>query len=310
MLLVHRRAEKARALAAALEPVMPERLYVFADGWKGLGDSNIKEECQKTRDTVLTAVSWDTDLFVCFPEENHGIRRSMLTAITGVLASEENLIVLEEDCVPHPLFFAFVARSIGLYGSTYSHIGGHQFGLLPQKVSEVFPVSRRLPDVWGWASHRQVWQEFIADVETGDLNRKFWARWRSSRDIWNLLSWWHHWKKLQEIKTGAVDSFAYLWSSFVLSNSLHCLHPNISLVTNIGRDGSGKHFTSKSLFPYNSRPFQDKNCNLEKAFKVRTSFWERVRFALLGPKHAGPAIALVVRACSALLRKVRNHTET
>jgi hypothetical protein len=115
-----------------------------------------------------------------------------------------------------------------------------------------FPLKLTLPETffmrhtgcWGWGTWRRGWNLFEADgkklldqLQNLHLTTSF-----------DMNGAYPYTQMLKKQVNGSVDSWAIRWyASTFLSNKLN-LYPGISLVKNIGHDGSGEHSYSSSFY--------------------------------------------------------------
>jgi hypothetical protein len=95
---------------------------------------------------------------------------------------------------------------------------------------------------WGWATWDRAWRKFEPDakkladmITTQKLRKEF----DIGYDYFQMLT-------LQG--RGEIDSWAIRWYASVFLSGGFCLHPSLSLVSNIGHDGSGVHCGSSSIY--------------------------------------------------------------
>ena len=80
-----------------------DKLYMFQDGLKCEAH---RREWEKVRD-VIKNITW-CEVQSSFAEENRGLADSIVEGINHVLAENDAVIVLEDDCVPAPDFIDFM----------------------------------------------------------------------------------------------------------------------------------------------------------------------------------------------------------
>ncbi|MFM7218290.1 MAG: hypothetical protein ACKO1U_09750, partial [Bacteroidota bacterium] len=113
--------------------------------------------------------------------------------------------------------------------------------MFPLGRNEKLPSTFFLPTLscWGWCTWRRAWNKFNADasgmlrfIEENGLTSRF-----------DLHSSYPYTEMLRLRAADVNQSWDVCWyASFFLGNGL-CLYPGISLVENIGMDGSGTHWT-------------------------------------------------------------------
>ncbi len=103
------------------------------------------------------------------------------------------------------------------------------------KVSETFFLKGA--DCWGWATWSRAWNVFEKDgVKLLDeLNRKNLGK------EFDFDNTYPYTLMLKEQIEGKNNSWAIRWYASAFLKNMFCLYPGISLVQNIGIDGSGTH---------------------------------------------------------------------
>jgi hypothetical protein len=64
------------------------------------------EKC-KGRRAIIDRVDWDCEVLTNYSDVNLGCGKRPATGITWVFEQVEEAIIFEDDCLPHPTFFAF-----------------------------------------------------------------------------------------------------------------------------------------------------------------------------------------------------------
>ena len=76
-----------------------QNLYVFCDGPRNAQDLPQVQAIGR----LVDQIDWTTPK-VFRRQQNMGLARSVVSAVNTVLAEHETIILLEDDCVPKPLF--------------------------------------------------------------------------------------------------------------------------------------------------------------------------------------------------------------
>lgn len=164
---------------------------------------------------------------------NYGLAQSIITGVSEVLSSYENIIVLEDDLVTSKYFLRYMTDALDRYESNdrIVSISGYNY---PIDVKyEAFCL--RGADCWGWATWRRGWNIFNADskalleqLQKEKLIKQF--------DLGGACPYT---KMLKSHIQGKNDSWAIRWhASAFLKNKL-TIYPGNSLVNNIGNDNTG-----------------------------------------------------------------------
>jgi hypothetical protein len=162
LFLVFNRPEQTGRVFEAIRAARPHRLYVAADGPRPdrAGES---ERCAEVR-TIATAVDWPCELQTRFHDHNLGCRDAVASSIGWFFQAEPQGIVLEDDCLPSPEFFAYATALLDYYADDARVMkinGFNPFGSCASTGSYFYSY---FGFAWGWASWRRVWRYFDADV--------------------------------------------------------------------------------------------------------------------------------------------------
>lgn len=213
-------------------------LYIFSDGPRS--DADMKGVAAVRN--FVKEVSGFAEVIIVERERNLGLGRSLTGGIDTVLADHQSIIVLEDDLVTSPHFLQFMGDALRCYEHEEQVAAIHGY---------MFPLGITLPDTfllrntgcWGWSTWRRSWALFEPDGK----NLLEQLRNLNLTNSFDMNGAYHYTRMLEEQVSGKIDSWAIRWhASTFLKNKL-TLYPGLSLVQNIGHDGSGKH-CGKSTF--------------------------------------------------------------
>lgn len=237
LFLVFNRPEVTERALDRIRQARPGRLYVAADGPRpdrpGEGDL-----CDQVRD-IATHVDWDCELRTLFRDENLGCRKAVSGALDWFYESEEEGIILEDDCLASRSFFPFCQEVLDHYrdDSRIMVVSGNNFQFGRRRTDNSYYFSR-YNHCWGWATWRRAWRLYDADLS-------HWPRVRDEgylEDILSHPSLVNYWTRIFDIAyRDEVDSWAYRWTfTCWIQNGLSIL-PGVNLVSNIGFGDAGTH---------------------------------------------------------------------
>lgn len=240
ILFVYNRVEHTRqAVEALLENDLAEEsnLYIFSDGPASGEESAVK----KVRD-YIHHISGFKEINIIERKNNYGIEKSETSAITEILSSYLEAIILEDDLVVAHNFLDYMNCALKKYSkekkifyiSGYSHL---------KKKSKRLPDSMLLsmPTTWGWATWRDRWIYFQEIPKKSDVEKIINNRERLRRYDFNG-AYYRAWGNMlvDQYKTGQY-TWDVSWHIAQFQNNALVLFPNQTLVKNIGFDGSGTH---------------------------------------------------------------------
>lgn len=234
ILFTYNRSKHTRMVLNALAEnrVLPQKLFIFQDGMRASTD---KTEWERVSEEI-SSVSWcDTEVII--DEKNKGLANSVKSGVSKVLQTYDAVIVLEDDCIPHPQFMEYMIKALERYENCKKvyHIGA---------CSEPVDINGDGTDAyflgrinsWGWGTWKDRWEQFDNDYtmlgkikSNAKLNEWFtlWGQDLESHVLGNVL--------------GKTDSWAVFWALTVIMKKGYCMSPYESMITNIGLDGTGVH---------------------------------------------------------------------
>lgn len=237
LFITFRRPDTTRKVLEMIRQAQPKRLYI-AQNFPG---SDNVEEIKKWNDVraIIENIDWDCNVQRLYREHYLDAKTSISTAINWFFENEEEGIILEDDCLPHPTFFRFCEEMLERYrdDERIAMISGDnfQFG---RKRTEYSYYFSRYTHIWGWASWRRAWVNY-------DVDMKLWPEIREGEWLKDLLGdkkSVRYWKKIFEnVYKGKIDTWDYQWVfSCWIQNALTIL-PNVNLVSNIGFGSEAVH---------------------------------------------------------------------
>ncbi|MCB0354287.1 MAG: hypothetical protein KDD64_12205 [Bdellovibrionales bacterium] len=173
------------------------------------------------------------------------LAKAVTRAVSETLADFEQVIVLEDDCVPQPGFRKYMASALAEYAERQQvrSICGYTYPCVPVTKSShrAFFSERFCP--WGWATWRNRWKDF--DVDLKRILRKVQLERRSLSHLGSDIDRYCSNPQFLENK---VDIWSLNWILVHLLTDSLALYPPYSLVQNIGFDGSGVHSAKTKIF--------------------------------------------------------------
>jgi hypothetical protein len=230
LFMAFNRPETTSRVFDAIRKARPPRLYVAADGPRAdrIGETARVERVRK----IATEVDWPCEMKTLFRKDNLGCKQAVSGAITWFFENEEEGIILEDDCLPHPDFFNFCETMLDYYRNDerVDVITGNNFQNGQQRGAGAYYFSK-YNHCWGWASWRRAWRHYQGDLP-------FWPEWRGSDD-WKAVCpdniERRYWERIfDQVYAGAIDTWDYPWTACVWTHRGLTATPNVNLVTNIG----------------------------------------------------------------------------
>lgn len=241
ILFTYNRPAHTRKVLYALSQndVKPQKLFIFQDGMKPETDQS---EWEAVRE-IIKDVTWcETEIHIS--DKNKGLANSIVQGIDYVFQTCDAVIVIEDDCVPHPKYMSFMYDCLNRYRDekkVYS-VGGCPEPIDIDRVPGVDVYFCGRFSSLGWGTWKDRWEEYERDYS-------ILKRMRTDRDCRERLNIWGG--DLEDHLLGNIsgecDSWAVFWALKMIEKDGYFLCPYDSLIRNIGWDGSGVHCDSRRI---------------------------------------------------------------
>jgi hypothetical protein len=240
---IFNRPETTGRVFEVIRQARPERLYIAADGPRPHkpGEDAL---CAQTR-LVAQQVDWPCEVHTLFRRNNLGCSRAVSGAVSWFFTRESEGIILEDDVLPHPDFFAFCAVLLEKYRNApeVMLVSGNNFqlGLKRGEASYYFSA---FSHIWGWASWARAWKFF--DLAMPGLDRFVRSPGLWPADVPELR---YLWQLMQAAAAGRIDTWDCALSYALMRHKGLCAIPEHNLARNIGF-GGGTNCLVDSIWNY------------------------------------------------------------
>lgn len=241
VLIAFNRPETTARVLEAIRWARPRQLFVIADGPRP-GNARDRDLCAEVRRVIQSGVNWPCEFRANYSEANLGCRQAFASGLAWVFSIVPEALVLEDDCVAHRDFFAFVRAMLDRYRDDprILHINGTNLqGRSPGLRTSHFFSAYNLP--WGWATWRRAWSHYHVDmtrfaefVQSGGIN----ARFKHSRQ---RMYFENQYRVHCDPATASWD-WQWIFTAWAL-NGL-AVTPTVNLVSNIGDGPDALHCTN------------------------------------------------------------------
>jgi len=239
LFIVFNRPDLTARIFEVIKKIKPVRLYVAADGPRA-DRSGETELCAQTR-RLATAIDWPGEVKTRFLDKNAGCHTAVPAAISWFFSNEEEGIILEDDCLADPSFFSFCEELLEIYHNDEEvlMISGDNFQATGRETADQASYYfSKYANIWGWATWRRAWADFIDDFQGLDDRRMKTEIKKSFSSVRAQNYWYGFYKK---IKTGRLINWDAKWSLSLVYNGGRSLIPNVNLVRNIGFGPEATH---------------------------------------------------------------------
>jgi hypothetical protein len=289
--LLFNRPDHTRESFEALRKIKPAFLFIAADGPRDRNERDV-QACDEVR-RIVSEISWPCEVKKLYRDKNLGTKYAVSSAIDWLFSNVEEGIILEDDCIPHPDFYSFVAAMLKKYKNNprIMHINGTNLlkGKRIVKGSSYYFSNFCHP--WGWATWKRAWM--LNDITMKDFpdypKEKLLDALKEDPFVMNF--WYHNLSMAYRDKTKSWD---YQWYFAFWKNNGLSISPAMNLVTNIGFDEHGTNtfshlnrFSKMKVYPMqkitdpvgiNVSYEADRYANFQRKKELHPSLWNKIRF--------------------------------
>lgn len=234
---IFNRPELTQKVFNAIREAQPDKLFIIADGPR---DTHIqdKELCQKTR-AIVEKIDWNCEVKNNYSDTNMGCGTRVSSGIEWAFNYTDQIIVLEDDCLPNQDFFIFMEEMLEKYKNedkvgSITGFSPQTKNLVNHQYSYYFS---KFYHMWGWATWKRAWKEYEYTLDSwGDKKNK--VDWlfkkikdkkiskQLARDFDNVYQ--NNGKKNQ------VHAWGFQFMYTHLKNDLFCIKPRENTIENLG----------------------------------------------------------------------------
>ena len=241
-LFVYNRPEHTRRTLSYLQKNLladESRLFIFSDAAKTEGDQPKVDEVRR----LIKEATGFKSVKIIERKSNLGLAESIISGVTQLVNEYDKVIVFEDDLLSSPYTLQYFNEALTRYKNEdkVMHIGAYLYNIDKKGLPQTFFF--RAATSWGWATWARAWKDFEPDVDI--LLKQFDQKKISQFSIEGTMNFW---KQLEGFKAGKNDSWAIRWYASVFLKGGLTLNPTVSLVHNIGNDGSGIHSNKENMY--------------------------------------------------------------
>lgn len=158
------RPDHVRSVLTEVRKQQPTELYVSQDGPR-VDRPDDNEKIQAVRDIIAEMVDWPCNLYTNYHEKNLGCGRGPYEAISWFFSNVEKGIILEDDVVPHPLFFPYMEDLLERYKDD-NRVGMVTAHNLQRNYSRhnSYYFTHEMAGTLGWGTWKRVWKDFDFNI--------------------------------------------------------------------------------------------------------------------------------------------------
>lgn len=242
-LFVYNRPEHTRRTLKFLSQNLlaeESRLYIFSDAAK---DSKDQSKVEEVREIIKDAEGFRS-VHIMERSHNMGLAASIIDGVSTLVSQYGKVIVFEDDLISSRYTLQYFNDALKRYQDEEKvmHIGAYMY---PLKNRTDLPQTffYRAASSWGWATWERAWKHFEPDID------KVISRFNTEKKYrFSIDGKMNFWKQVREFKMGKNNSWAIRWYASVFLNDGLTLNPSLSLISNIGHDGTGVHSGKNNIY--------------------------------------------------------------
>lgn len=243
LLIVFNRLDTAEKVLTSILESGCKKLYIYSDGPRKEKESEASE-LKLVQQKLLEKIPSRTEVICRFEEQNKGPRIAVGEAISWFFENEEEGIIFEHDCLPHPDFFPFCEELLEHYRTDerIMHISGDnfQFG---KKFGQGDYYFSKHNHIWGFATWRRAWKYYSLEMAGYPDFRKA----NSIQSIFHDKKVEAFWTKiLDNTYNMKIETWDYQWTFAMWKQNGLAIIPQINLISNIGFDHLALNTTNKN----------------------------------------------------------------
>lgn len=255
-------------------------LRIFSDGAKN--DKDV-EPVKQVRQVISHLGGKNVEIITS--DRNQGLANSIIKGVTALCQEYGEAIIIEDDLLVSPHFLQYMNGGLRKYrdNEAVMQISGHMF---PIKAFQDRRQAFFLPMTtsWGWATWQRAWQHFDRCAEGWEAM----ATDSAMRNRFNLDGAFNYYRMLAHQMQGIGDSWAIRWYWSVFKRGGMALFPPITLVENMGFDGSGTHGWRRSKKAHRKSEMMNSVCTFPAMAVIDLKNVEAVKNALKQIGRGGP----------------------
>lgn len=215
-------------------------LFIFSDGAR---DASNIAEVNAVR--AILGEPWAfQSVSIVERDRNWGLAANVIDGVTSIVNRYGKVIVLEDDLEISNVGLRYFNDALANFEQEdkVMSVSGYMY---PVRDADKLPKTFffRVVNSWGWATWERAWSHFDTDI--AQLTADF------SKDDIKRFSVGHSenfWKQVKAFKAGTINSWAIRWYLSVFNQGGLTLYPSVSMIQNIGTDGSGTHSDSDEAY--------------------------------------------------------------
>lgn len=113
LLIFFARPNTLKEVFEQVKKARPSRLFLACDGSR----DNVPTECERIEECkkIVSDIDWDCQVFTHYSDVNLGCGKGPESAISWAFEHTDELVILEDDCVPNETLFPYMQEMLAYY---------------------------------------------------------------------------------------------------------------------------------------------------------------------------------------------------
>ena len=222
-----------------IRKIKPIKLYIVSDAPRESRPDEDKK-VYEVRDYIENSIDWECEVHKNYATKNMGCGKRISSGISWAFEQEEELIILEDDCIPDLSFFRYCQEMLEYYkdDTRILMIGGNNpvGHLYSSKYDYLFS---HVPFMWGWATWKRSWElyDYYITSWKDNKNNPIIKKSLSVRSAYMYYT--AQFEYLSKGLDNGIWDYQFMYVGII--NSMYGILPTCSLVNNIGFSEESTH---------------------------------------------------------------------
>ncbi|MEJ8842212.1 hypothetical protein WG954_07445 [Lacibacter sp. H375] len=243
LFIIFNRPNTTKKVFECIRMAQPSKLFIAADAARESHPTD-KERCDAAR-AIVQKIDWPCEVRTLFREKNLGCGEAVSEAINWFFSENEEGIILEDDCLPHPDFFVFANQMLQHYRNDKRIISINGSNLGYKLADGNSYTYSRFMNMWGWAT----WKDRALSIDYSmrrwkKQKKQGWWLFRKLRQYFfdTDINWYRLWQnKFNKVAEDKGFTWDWQWMFHQMDKNQLSIVPAVNLVSNIGFDADGTH---------------------------------------------------------------------
>lgn len=243
LIIGYQRVDQVHEILEVIHKNGVSSVFVSVDAPREVTTQSLRLQ-NNLRELILSYEELFESLQIRILDSNLGCASHVLSAIDWAFDSVDELIILEDDCIPSNDFLNFSVDGLQLMKTNLdiALVCGTQH--VPPEITHLRMYKSKYSLTWGWSTNKRNWLEIKRALSTSSHAKPL--------DIFSTSAEKIYW---QEGARRAYEGYVDVWDTplvnFLLNTNRFALLPGENLVTNVGNDFFATHMRGEEKWLFN-----------------------------------------------------------